>query len=285
MTPRNSAGPISFPLDDVEIIQTDDIRRIDNPVYSNEWMSITPREFAMTVSNVGSFYAGDGKRIEYAPEQKVDPSAIELFLNGSVYGAILHQRQILPLHGSSFIYKNSGIMFCGESGAGKSSLTASFCLNGADFLTDDVTPILFEENQPHIWPKSGKVKLWNDSLQHFNREKSEFTKIRPGDEKYYYPIKSKQEDPFSLDQILILEITDSEKITFKTVEKVEAFSYLHRQIYRREFLWAMPETETSYLEQISMICKNVDVSRVSRPAAVAISDMRKEVSHFLSVNP
>jgi len=42
-------------------------------------------------------------------------------------------------------------MICGDAGAGKSSLTASFCLEGAEFLTDDVTPLLFRDGKPFIW--------------------------------------------------------------------------------------------------------------------------------------
>ncbi|NBC04335.1 MAG: hypothetical protein GVY20_11600, partial [Bacteroidetes bacterium] len=180
---NQSENIIHFPLDDVEIHEVDKTREVQKPIYSNNWMSINPDEFSMTVENVGSFYAGGGNRIEYSPNEKADESSLELYMNGSIYGAILHQRQILPLHGSSFIYDKSGVMFCGDSGAGKSSLTTSFCLNGADFLTDDVTPILFKEEKPHIWPKSGKIKLWDDSLQQFKKEKRQLTKIRPEDEK------------------------------------------------------------------------------------------------------
>lgn len=281
MTSSNSKYPIPFPLDDVEIRKTEAVSQVKNPFFSNEWMSISPSEFTMTVENVGSFYAGNGKRIEYNPGENTDSSAIELYLNGSVYGAILHQRRILPLHGSSFIFNGMGVMFCGESGAGKSSLTASFCLDGAGFLTDDVTPILFKDDKPHIWPKSGKVKLWDDSLQQLKKGKKKLTKIRPEDEKYYFPIDSKQVEAHPLNRILILEITDTDGVTFEQVEKVEAFTYLHHEIYRREYLSAMPETEAEYLEQISLICNEAKIFRISRPAAITISDMQKEVSQFI----
>ncbi|MDX1640792.1 MAG: hypothetical protein R3220_03785 [Balneolaceae bacterium] len=283
MTQFSATYPVPFPLDDVEIIRTDEISQVKKPFFFNDWMSISASEFTMTVENVGSFYAGNGKRIEYKPDEKADSSAIELYMNGSVYGAILHQRRILPLHGSSFIFDETGVMFCGESGAGKSSLTASFCLNGSSFLTDDVTPVLFEDGKPHIWPKSGKVKLWDDSLQQLKREKSELTKIRPEDEKYYFPIDLKQVEAYPLNRILILEITDTDEVSFEQVEKVEAFTYLHQEIYRREYLGAMPETEAAYLEQISLICNETDIFRVSRPAAITISNMRKKVIGFLSV--
>lgn len=245
-------------------------------------MHISPAEFSMIVENVGSFYAGNGSTIEFKPNQNADSASLELYMNGSVYGAILHQRQILPLHGSSFIFNNSGVMFCGESGAGKSSLTTSFCLDGAGFLTDDVTPILFENEKPLVWPKTGKIKLWDDSLKQLEREKKVLAKIRPEDEKYYFPIASKRVEAQPLNRIFILEITDTDEVTFSKVEKVEAFSYLHQEIYRREYLGAMPEAESSYLQQISSICENVSIVRIQRPRSISIRKMHQIIEEYLT---
>ncbi|MCG2590289.1 hypothetical protein [Rhodohalobacter sulfatireducens] len=275
---NQSDKAIPFPLDDVKINQVDQIPEIEDPLYSNNWMSISPVEFSMTVENVGSFYAGGGNRIEYSPDKKADEASLELYMNGSIYGAILHQRQILPLHGSSFIFNHSGVMFCGDSGAGKSSLTTSFCLNGAGFLTDDVTPILFKEEKPHIWPKSGKIKLWDDSLQQLSREKQDLTKIRPEDEKYYLEIESNREEAYPLHTILILQVTEDDEVSFEKVQKVEAFSYLHQEIYRREYLFAMPDAESDYLKKISAICNEISIFRVNRPISIQIDEMRKIVS-------
>lgn len=281
--PLNSSEYIiPFPLDDVTITQVDKITEPKNPLYSGDTMSIGPSEFSMSVEGVADFYAADGNRIEYSPHNKADNASLELYMNGSVYGAILHQRHILPLHGSSFIFDDSGVMFCGDSGAGKSSLTTSFCLNGADFLTDDVTPILFEEGKPHIWPNTGKIKLWDDSLQQLNKKKSDLTKIRPEDEKYYLSIESNQTHAFPLNHILILQVTDDEDVSFEKVQKVEAFSYLHQEIYRREYLFAMPETETAYLKKISSICNEASIYRVNRPKSISIARMQEKVESFLS---
>lgn len=281
MTYSNQKNSLPFPLDDVDITQVDEISQPESPLYSGEYMSIGASEFSMTVKEVGEFYASEGKRIEYSPHENADNASLELFLNGSVYGAILHQRRILPLHGSSFIFDDKGVMFCGDSGAGKSSLTTSFCLNGAGFLTDDVTPILFEEGNPQIWPKTGKIKLWDDSLEQLKKKKKNLTRIHPEDEKYYLPMESKQANAFPLNHILILKVTDDEEVSFEKVQKVEAFSYLHQEIYRREYLFAMPETEAAYLEKISQICKYVQIFRVKRPAGIPISKMRQHIETFL----
>lgn len=281
MNLNHSENIIPFPLDDVEINQVEHIREVKHTVYSNNWMSIGPNEFSMTVKNVGRFYACNGKQIEYSADEKADAASIELYMNGSVYGAILHQRHILPLHGSSFIFDNSGVMFCGDSGAGKSSLTTSFCLNGAGFLTDDVTPILFDDEKPEIWPRSGKIKLWNDSLQQFRKEKDNLTKIRPEDDKYYFEIKSNRKEAYPLHTILILQVTEDDEVSFEKIQKVEAFSYLYQEIYRKEYLFAMPEAESAYLEKISGICEHVSITKVLRPQSISIGKMREIIEDHL----
>lgn len=106
----------------------------------------------MNVEDVGWFYASGGNYISIVPNPEVNDTTIELYLNDSTYGAILHQRKIMPIHGSCFEYDGKGVMICGESGAGKSSLTATFCKNGANFLTDDVTPLVFSNEVPLILP-------------------------------------------------------------------------------------------------------------------------------------
>lgn len=68
-------------------------------------------------------------------------------------------------------------MLCGESGAGKSLLTAAFCKDGCQFLTDDVTPIVFANERPYILPRSDKLKLCDDSLKQLEYPKEDLTQI------------------------------------------------------------------------------------------------------------
>ena len=271
-----------FPLDDVELRSVDKVRQIANPEFSNQWMALASREFFMEVEEVGSFYAKNGNYVEYSVERGALPSAVELFLNGSVYGALLHQRAILPIHGSSFIFNGTCVMLCGHSGTGKSSLTASFCLHGGEFHTDDVTPILFEEDEPRVWPKSDRIKLWEDSLQQLGKKKQGLAKIRTVDEKYYYELESARTDPSPLHHVLILRVEETDSVSFRNVEKTEAFTHLHKEIYRRGFLGAMPETESAYLKKISTICNRVPVTRLGRPASISIREMRKKIADFLT---
>ena len=272
---------LHFPLDNVNIRRTDTPKEIGTPLFTNSWMSISEDEFRMTVNHVGTFYAGFGSEVEYSSVTGASPSSLELYLNGSVYGAILHQRRILPIHGSSFIFDGKGVMICGESGAGKSSITAAFCLNGAEFLTDDVTPFQFENNRPLIIPRSDRIKLWENSLNQLSRNKQELTKIRPEDEKYYMPLEQSERDTHPLHTVLLIKVKESGEPEFEPVHKVSAFSALHDEIYRLEYLNYMQEAKNSYLKKIVDICNHCNIITVHRPSDISIIEMHTILAEYL----
>jgi len=79
----------------------------------------------------------DGNLVQVYPNPESDELSVNLFLNGSVLGVLLHQRGILLFHGNSFMLDGKGMLLCDHSGLGKSSFTAAFCQNGATIINDD----------------------------------------------------------------------------------------------------------------------------------------------------
>ena len=265
---------LHFPLSDVALIKVGEARRVQKPEYANNHWQMNQNEFAMQVDEVGNFYACGGNRVEYAPEDGASRASLEVYLNGSVYGAILHQRRILPIHGSSFVEKGLGIMLCGESGAGKSSLTAAFCLDGAEFLTDDVTPIVFKNQLPEILPLSDRIKLWQDCLKQLERKEESLVPIWDGETKYYFPMEKNIRHSVPLKQVFIIEAGDNEQVEHSPVTGVKAFSAIRNEVYRWEYLSAMPESEKRYLEQLIIMSSRLTITKVKRPAGISVKEMK-----------
>ena len=227
---------LRFPLKDVTVREVNEPRTVLSSGYADAFWQMNQDEFAMQVEGVGQFYARDGREVEYAPAPGASQASLELYLNGSVYGAILHQRKILPLHGSSFIVDGKGILVCGEAGAGKSSVTASFVLDGAIFLTDDVTPVVMREDVPCILALSDRIKLWKDTLEQLKLPAEGLSRIDSSTEKYYFPMANGIEDSFSLDTVFMLSISEDPGIEFSEVNGAEKFLALRNEIYRWEDL-------------------------------------------------
>ena len=101
---------LKFPLQDVKIEITQIKKEVDKPLYDDGFYKLNQNEFSMDVEGVGSFYASGGNYIALVLNPKATQATIELYLNGSTYGAILHQRKIMPMHGSCFVYNNKGVM-------------------------------------------------------------------------------------------------------------------------------------------------------------------------------
>jgi hypothetical protein len=270
-----------FPLPDVKIEITNLKKVVEFPLYDDGFFRLNQNEFSMDVEDVGWFYASNGNYISMVLHPQATNATIELYLNGSTYGAILHQRKIMPMHGSCFVFDNRGIMLCGESGAGKSSLTAAFCLNGSSFLTDDVTPILFSNNNPIIWAMSDRIKLWDDSLLQLNQSKDLLIRIDPETEKFYFPLNSYEQSTFILNHVFLIEIHEKSDIVFQEVKGAEKVTALRNEIYRLEYLQGMPENEGFYFDRLVEISKNIRITKLYRPMDIPIERTKNKLMAYL----
>jgi len=270
-----------FPLDDVEVRRVPTTRTIAEPLYTNNWMSINKSEFFMQAEGAGTFYARDGKTVEFSPAEHASTPTIELYLNGSVFGAILHQRQTLPIHGSGFAKGGKGFVISGASGAGKSSLTTAFFLNGDDFLTDDVTPIVFKNEEPQILPFSDRIKLWEDSLAQFQKKSGSLQKITPYEEKFYYPVSRSHSEKIPLRALFIVEPKEVQKPEFRQLDKTLTIPALQNQIYRYGFLAGMPHLKAAYFHQLVSIGKQIPVIQSDRPLKISISEMHNLMDEYI----
>lgn len=273
---------LRFPLSDVKITLTTEKKEVKDALCDDGYYRVNQREFSMEVKDVGSFYAANGKVIEIVPCPGVNQATLELYLNGSTYGAILHQRGIMPMHGSSFVFEGRAIMLCGESGAGKSSLTAAFCQQGSQFITDDVSPIIFKDNQPYLLPLSDRIKLWEDSMEQLNINTAQYDRIADWYHKYYYTLEANSEASYALQLIFVIEKHESEAVQFEELAGVNRFTELRNQIYRWEYLNGMPETEAHYLQQLLSISASVPVIKVRRPENIPIDQLRTKLAEFIN---
>ncbi len=264
---------LRFPLKDVSVKLVDSARKVELPLYADHFWQMNQTEFAMQVEGVGSFYARDGREVEYVPCPGVTRESLELYLNGSVYGAILHQRIILPLHGSSFIYNKQTVIICGESGAGKSSLTAAFCLNGAEFLTDDITSLTIVGGKPYIKAFSDRIKLWDHTLEQLGLSTEELNSIDGETNKFYYEMESGGRNIYPLNLVVNLEVVEDPEIKSQEVFGASKVTVLRNEVYRWEYLQGMPANEKKYFSDLVSAASSVRILKVFRPVEVPVQEV------------
>jgi len=270
-----------FPVKDVSLAQADAVPAVKNPLASGELWQANNAEFALQVSGVGSFYVRDGREVIYSAATGADRGWVQLYLNGQVLVALLHQRKIINFHASSFVYDGRGVMILGETGAGKTSLTVAFAINGAGFLSDDLTPVILQGSHPHIWPLNRDIKLREDTVVQLGISREKLKDAEKGTGKQYLDLIRTDVSDYPLNMILKIETGDRKRVEFHEPVAAEKFSLLRSEICSWEILAGMPETEAAYLQQLLKIVEQVKFVRVTRPANTVISELHEAVRDFL----
>lgn len=272
-------------LTDVKVTKVPYAGKVEFPAYSDENWQSNQTEFSMQVKGTGRFYACNGNRVEYSVEPGSDSEWVKLYLNGQVLVALLHQRRIISFHASSFVYNDYGVMILGETGAGKSSLTLSFVLNGAGFMTDDLTPVIFRNGTACIMPVYKDVKVRPDTAQRLDIDSARLRDAEAGTGKHYFEIEPARTDYHRLDIILKITAGGCKEPIFREPETPDKFSTLRSEICSWEMLSGMPDTEAEYLHQLLEIVKQVHFVNVVRPADIDIGDFYKAVRGYLEKIP
>jgi hypothetical protein len=266
-----------FLLKDVTLSEREVFPEVDPVLYKGDGLMANERQFYLTVPDIADFYTEDGILVFLRLKEPLQKNTIELYLNGSVLGSLLHQRNILTLHGSSFRYKGKHIVICGHSGFGKSSLTLSMCLKrGAEFLTDDLTPI----QNGNILPLSEHLKVWQDTLNEFGLSHQNMEEVWNGMEKYYFPMQPVME-MLKPDCILFGQI-DSSRLEIEALTGADKFTYVLSYQYWEELSNSMQESRTQLFGQIADLCTNTAMYTFVRPLEISVESTTAHLVEFLT---
>ena len=151
---------------------------------------IADRSFLLRIPDVARFLLNDGREIVYASEPGGDPADIPVFVLGTVFGILLHQRRQIVLHASAVLAGGKAILFCGKSGTGKSTLAAALSQRGYRLLTDDVCAISIDTQGAHlgtpvVHPDGRQLKLWAQAIDSLDLGANRGARVRSQLEKFY----------------------------------------------------------------------------------------------------
>ena len=108
--------------------------------------------------------SASGDTVIAYPATGTDAATVEhLYINQLVPLAL--SRQGRPaFHASVVTVPGGAVAFLGKTGMGKSTLAASFALEGAAFLTDDAL-LIDESHGVRAMPSHASLRLWEDSIE------------------------------------------------------------------------------------------------------------------------
>lgn len=185
------------------------------------------------IPGVAGYLIEHGRRVTIAPELPHEAPDIRLFLLGSVFGFLCHQRGVLPIHAATVEIDGGAVAFAGSSGAGKSTLAAAFRRRGFRLLADDVTPMAPDTMQ--FLPGLRRIRLWSDSARAAEWPMDEVERCRAGLEKFSRAFDdgfiTAPLAPQALFHLGKLQEVDGSTV-FRRLHGIEAVKRLSRQVYR-----------------------------------------------------
>ncbi|WP_340371758.1 aldolase [Peribacillus sp. FSL E2-0218] len=240
------------------------------------------------VSGTAIFLIESGSRIRFAPIDEAEEDEIRLYILGTCMGALLMQRNILPIHGSAVAINGKAYAIVGDSGAGKSTLASAFLKKGYKLLSDDVIPVtLNNENIPIVTPSYPQQKLWLESLNHFDMDSTNYQPLIVREDKFAVPVQ----DQFITQQLPlagVFELIKGEgtEINIKPIQSLQRFYKLYQHTYRNFFLeksglmdWHF-NTSAKLLQKIEFFQLQRPINRFTAPelAEMILHVLKREES-------
>jgi len=179
----------------------------------------------------GRFRVSAGREIVIDPAPGASERNLRLFLLGSAFGALLHQRGVLPLHANAVVLDGRAIAFMGASGSGKSTLAAWFQDRGRSVLADDVCAVTVEDGKAYALPGVPRLRLWKDALERSGREPGNFEASFDGRDKFDLPSPHAAAVRTPLAAVYLLEEGDID-LSIERLARSKAIEALIANTYR-----------------------------------------------------
>jgi hypothetical protein len=218
------------------------------------------------VPKVGMFLIRDGREILVSPAPGASDRNIRLYLLGSAFGALLHQRGLMPLHANAIEMDGRAIAFCGHSGAGKSTLAAWFHDRGYGIFADDVCVIGEDETgAPLAYPGLPRLRLWREALEASGRAADHYDRSFDEVDKYDVPTTGAQSQrPMELAAIYLLrQVEEGAESRIERLGGVDMVDALVSNTYRGGYLRTIGRTG-AHLAACLRIGRKVPVFRAER---------------------
>ena len=246
---------------------------------------IAPQNLYLNLLGIASFEVRDGRSIEVRLAPAANLREVRLYLLGTCFGMLLHQRGILAFHASSIVTPKGAVFFTGPSGIGKSTLLNAMTKLGYPMLSDDVIGVQLSTNgSPAALPSFPRSKLRDDSARSFGLEPSPEDATNPDLDKtqldlrrYFSPVSA------PVHHIYALHVHDSPDVCIVPKNTFGALASVIENTYRAEFL-NQQSLRNSHFGLVTELVNHTRVFDVYRPKAPCDPERlaRALEQHFLA---
>lgn len=226
---------------------------------------VSPDEVTAFVPGMAEVSVRAGREVSLRLTPQADLQFVQLLLCGPVLSIVLYQRGAVVLHASAVEVEGGAVLFCGESGWGKSSLAAALQTRGHRIICDDVTALTFSADQVRVPAGPGQVKLNADVVQTLALREDTLSLLHPdSDKQAFRDGRTRVERAVPLRQIYFLEqISESHVNNSHALHASQAVVELLRFSYGIHRL-AEATVRTRYFQQCATVARTAGMCRLER---------------------
>ena len=220
-------------------------------------------DWVLTVPACGRIVVSRGSSVFLEPAPGADAADLTLHLLGSTLAVLCWTRKWVPLHAAAVRFDERTILITGPSGAGKSTLAAACVAQGAELLSDDISPLTLGSDGAVVMPGPGprQVKLWSEAARRFTSPKTPGRLVQAGVTKLKFEVPRVREGGAPVATLLCLE-KHEEPLPAIPLHGVDALRAIAGSVYRPTLIPANMRAHA--LDTIVTLAGKLAVFRVPR---------------------
>lgn len=243
---------------------------LDDAAATGPNWQIAEGRFLIAVPGIIRMLLSGGDTVSYATEGDTEVEDAAVFVSGTGFGILLHQRGRIVLHASAVrIDAGAGeaaaVLFCGASGAGKSTLAAALGAAGHDLLADDFCGIsIGASGVPMVYPDGRRLKLWQNAIDRLSLADRRAGPVRSRLRKYYVEPHASIADALPIAAVYILREARPPLVPgIARTNLVDGALMIQRNAYRPAMIARMGQAAL-YFEAATAIARHAGVFTLTR---------------------
>lgn len=275
-------GELSDMVSDMEKIRASGIRKNAKGETASRYIKREGNTYYNCVVDVGYYKVTEGKLIEYRACNSAEDHLFRQWLLCYAVTVAMIQRKSVIAHCAGLLVPDSdkAIIVCGDSGAGKSTISDALMKRGLQFISDDSVRLDVIEGEAKVIGSYRQRRFCTDVVEREGYDLSEFTKLSEGSRIKWMKIVGDGymgDKPHRFYKMFFLSLSDTDKVEVKQVCGYEKIPTLMRALYKTD-VYKSEGLSPDLFQKMANIMKDTDVYVISRPSQGITID---EITDFI----
>ena len=240
---------------------------IKEEIKQGKRITLSDNKIWFHINDIATYCVSNGNKVEVELCDNADMKLMKIYVMCSCLGFIMLQRNMVAIHGGVIEIDNKAVIFTGDRGAGKSTLTTALRERGYKFISDDVAGVKIDK-VPYVMPGFPYQKLCESAMDKFGYDKERYTSFM-SDKEVKYVVPALDEFVYEgreLVTIVKLTVGDVDEVTIEELRGSEKLNNIIENIYRGEYIKHLGKMDPIYFKQCIDIAKNIRFFKITRPA-------------------